>query len=147
MTDYSLPPNSNSTLTLNDGDTLTIATVGAITVTGADAVILDLTGTSGGDGKAGKGTGEKFSFAKIKDFTIGEDQVLLDSKVFKELDAGPLSADAFANGKKAKSDDVHILYQNGDIRYDKDGKGGAEAVLFAKVDSGLAITADDFLVI
>ena len=88
-----------------------------------------------------------FSFAKIKDFAIGEDQILLDSLIFKALDPGALSSDAFAIGKKAKSDEVHILYKNGEVRYDKDGEGGKAAVLFAKVNPGLAIDADDFLVI
>ena len=88
-----------------------------------------------------------FSFSKIKDFATGEDQILLDSLIFKALEPGPLSPDAFAIGKKAKSDDVHILYKNGEIRYDKDGEGGKAAVLFAKVDPSLAIDADDFLVI
>jgi autotransporter-associated beta strand protein len=111
---------------------------------GFDAFVFD---TKLGEGKAGKGTGEAFSFAKIKDFKIDKDQILLDSKVFKALDAGALSPDAFALGKKAKSEDVHILCQNGNIRYDKDGVGGKDAVLFAKVGSGLAIDADDFLVI
>ena len=58
-----------------------------------------------------------------------------------------LSPDAFAIGKKAKSADVHILYKDGDIRYDKDGQGGKAAVLFAKVGPKLDIDADDFLVI
>ena len=53
----------------------------------------------------------------------------------------------FAIGKKAKSADVHILYKNGEVRYDKDGEGGKAAVLFAKVDPNLAIDAGDFLVI
>jgi serralysin len=99
-----------------------------------------------GEGKAGNGTGDTFSFAKIKDSTIGKDRILLDNKIFKALDAGALSPDAFANGKTTKSKDVHILYQNGSIRYDADGGGGKDAILFAKVGSGLAIDADDFLV-
>ncbi len=111
---------------------------------GFDAYVFD---TRLGAGKAGKGTGDAFSFARIKDFAIGKDQILLDGKIFKALDVGALSPDAFAIGRKAKGDDVHILYKHGDIRYDADGKGGAEAVLFAKVDKGLAIEAGDFLVI
>ena len=78
---------------------------------------------------------------------IGEDQILLDSLIFKALEQGALSPDAFAIGKKAKSADIHILFKNGEIRYDKDGEGGKAAILFAKVDPSLAIDADDFLMI
>jgi autotransporter-associated beta strand protein len=111
---------------------------------GMDAFVFDV---KLGAGNAGKGSADAFSFAKIKDFAIGEDQILLDTKVFKALDKGALPDDAFAIGKKAKADGVHILYQNGNIRYDADGKGGKDAVLFAKVGKDLAIDADDFLVI
>ncbi len=103
------------------------------------------------DTKLGKGKDADpdtvFSFSKIRDFSAGDNQILLDSRIFKALDPGPLSSDAFAIGKKAKSADVHILYKDGEIRYDKDGEGGKGAVLFAKVDTGLAIDAGDFLVI
>ncbi|MBN9023000.1 MAG: hypothetical protein J0H08_13080, partial [Rhizobiales bacterium] len=111
---------------------------------GYDAFVFD---TKLGAGKAGKGADAGFSFARIKDFTVGEDQVLLDRKVFKALDAGALSSDAFAIGKKAKGADVHVLYKDGTLRYDADGKGGADAVVFAKLNHKPAIDADDFLVI
>jgi Ca2+-binding RTX toxin-like protein len=111
---------------------------------GMDAFVFD---AKLGAGNAGKTSGDAFSFAKIKDFAIGEDQVLLDTKVFKALDKGALPGDAFAIGKKAKAEGVHIFYKNGAIRYDADGKGGKDAVLFAKVDRDLAIDAGDFLVI
>jgi autotransporter-associated beta strand protein len=114
---------------------------------GFDAFVVD---TKLGKGKPNADTGTKggdaFSFARISDFKTGQDRILLDNKIFKALDSGALSPDAFAIGKTAKGEDVHILYRNGNIRYDKDGEGGAEAVLFAKVDSRLSITADDFLV-
>ena len=103
------------------------------------------------DTKLGKGKGADpdtvFTFSKIKDFANGEDRILLDSLIFKALEQGPLSPDAFAIGKKAKSADIHILFKNGEIRYDKDGEGGKAAILFAKVDPSLAIDADDFLMI
>lgn len=131
----------------SDGDDWLYGGTGANKLSGGAGFNAFVFDTKLGEGKAGKGTGETFSFAKIKGFTIGADQVLLDSKIFKALEPGALSPDAFAIGKKAKSDDVHILYQNGNIRYDEDGKGGKDAVLFAQVGKGLAIDAGDFLVI
>ncbi len=87
------------------------------------------------------------SFSKIMGFEVGKDQILLDDKVFKALDAGALSDDAFAHGKTAKSADVHILYKNGTLRYDADGAGGKDAVVFAKLANKADIDAGDFLVI
>ncbi len=145
--DALLGGKGNDELAGSDGDDWLYGGTGANKLSGGAGFNAFVFDTKLGDGKAGKGSGETFSFSKIKDFTIGKDQILLDSKIFKALDPGALSADAFAFGKKAKSDDVHILYQNGNVRYDADGKGGEDAVLFAKVGSGLAIGAGDFLVI
>lgn len=131
----------------NDGDDWLYGGTGSNKLSGGAGFNAFVFDTRLGEGKAGKGTGETFSFAKIKGFTIGADQILLDSRIFKALEPGALSPDAFAIGSKAKSDDVHILYKNGNVRYDADGKGGTDAVLFAKVGKGLAIDADDFLVI
>ena len=111
---------------------------------GFDAFVFD---SKLGAGKAGADGNKTFSFSKIKDFAVGEDQILLDSKVFKALDAGALSESAFAIGKTAKDADVHILFKNGNIRYDADGKGGDDAVLFAKVGKDIDLGADDFFVV
>jgi hypothetical protein len=99
-----------------------------------DAFVFD---TKLGAGQAGKGSGDAFSFAKIKDFAIGEDQIAPRHEGVQGARQGRPFPDAFAIGKKAKADGVHILYKNGAIRYDADGKGGKDAVLFAKVDKGL----------
>ena len=116
---------------------------------------------NGGDGydafvfdtKLGKGKdapeGAKFSYSIIKDFEVGADLVLLSQKIFKGLDTGPLDPSQFENGKKASGDDATVLYhkKSGKIAYDKDGSGGKDAVVFAKVDKGTDLSADDFLVI
>jgi autotransporter-associated beta strand protein len=111
---------------------------------GFDAFVFD---SKLGAGKADADGNKTFSFSKIKDFAVGEDQILLDSKVFKALDAGALSESAFAIGKTAKDADVHILFKNGNIRYDADGKGGDDAVRFAKVGKDIDLGADDFFVV
>jgi len=86
---------------------------------------------------------------KVKDFAAGIDTIVLDDKVFKKLSPGPLSVEEFLVGKKAKDGDDHILYnaKNGQLLYDQDGKGGKDALLFAKIGKGLDLDAGDFLVI
>ncbi len=86
---------------------------------------------------------------KVKDFQAGIDTIVLDDKVFKKLSPGPLSVEEFVVGKKAKDGDDHVIYnqKNGQLLYDQDGKGGKDALLFAKVDKGLDLDAGDFLVI
>ena len=55
----------------------------------------------------------------------------------------------FVVGKQAKDGSDHIIYnqKNGQLLYDHDGKGGKDAVVFAKIQKGLDIDASDFLVI
>ena len=87
---------------------------------------------------------------KITDFEVGVDTIVLDKAVFKKAGpVGDLKDKFFDTGKKADSGKDRILYheKSGWLRYDKDGKGGADAVKFAKVDEGLDLSADDFLVI
>ena len=87
---------------------------------------------------------------KIKDFEVGEDTILLDAGIFKKLDGvGALTADAFGKGKKAGDADERILHheKSGGLYYDKDGKGGKDAVKFAKVDKGLDLSEGDFLIV
>ena len=87
---------------------------------------------------------------KIKDFDIGEDSILLDAGIFKKLSGpGGLTADAFGKGKKAGDADERILHhkKSGSLYYDKDGKGGKDAVKFAKLDKGLKLSEDDFWVV
>ncbi|MCB1489211.1 MAG: hypothetical protein KDJ88_17365 [Bauldia sp.] len=112
---------------------------------GADAFLFD---TALGDGKHAAAN-STFSFTKIIDFTHGEDLVLLDQSIFSGLSLGPLSESEFARGKKAKDADDHILYQKskGAVWFDADGKGGDDAVLFAKVAKGTDMHAGDFLVV
>ncbi len=86
---------------------------------------------------------------KVKDFQAGIDSFVLDDHVFKKLSPGPLSVEEFVTGKKAKDGDDHVIYnqKNGQMLYDKDGKGGADAFVFAKAQKGLDLDANDFLVI
>jgi hypothetical protein len=112
-----------------------------------DGRAIQVDDSSNGDAYSATDGDETFTFSKIKDFAVGEEQMLLDSKVFKALAAGALAEDAFAIGKTANSAHVRILIKNGNICYDADGKGGEHAVLFAKVGKHVDLSADDFFVV
>lgn len=85
----------------------------------------------------------------IRDFGQGNDRIALDDAVFTGFDdTGRLDADAFVIGKSAQTEDHRIIYarSSGDIYYDADGVGGASRVLIARVEPGLTLSADDFMV-
>ncbi len=86
---------------------------------------------------------------KVIDFQAGLDTIVLDDKVFKKLSPGPLAVEEFVVGKKAKDGDDHVIYnqKNGQLLYDQDGKGGHDAVVFAKNEQGSRPRRVDFLVI
>jgi Ca2+-binding RTX toxin-like protein len=84
---------------------------------------------------------------KIGDMKPGTDTILLSAEIFKGMGRkGPLKEKYFEDGKKAGDGDDHIVYHksSGRLYYDKDGKGGADQLLFAKVKKGLGLSADDF---
>lgn len=93
----------------------------------------------------------KKSGATIADFAPGEDSIGLSKALFKGIGKpGPLKEKFFALGSKAADKNDRILYDSadGELRYDKDGKGGAKAKLFALLDGGPdGVSAGDFLVL
>jgi Ca2+-binding RTX toxin-like protein len=117
-----------------------------------------LYGNTGNDSLKGGAGLDKFVFDsaltaanidKIHDFTVADDTIWLDNRIFTKLAHGALNAAAFALGAQASDTSDHIIYNssNGDLRYDSDGTGAATAKLFAKLDPGLALTANDFWVV
>jgi Ca2+-binding RTX toxin-like protein len=84
---------------------------------------------------------------KVKDFKPGADTIVLSHAVFAELDPGGLKGKHFVLGKKAEDGNDHIIYDDGRLSYDADGKGGAKAVLFAKLKGAPEIETADFLVV
>ena len=82
---------------------------------------------------------------KIMDFTDG-DVIVLSVSVFKALAEGPLSPEAFSGGGKVQDDD-RILVRGKKVLYDRDGKGGDDPVVFAKVAGNPLLTHEDFLVV
>ncbi len=106
----------------------------------------------GGDGE------DQFSFStrlknkwadRIEDFEVGDDTIVLDSAIFDGIGDGALKGKFFNTGKKASDGNDHVLWQKnkGWLRYDADGKGGDDAVKFARLDKQLDISADDFLIV
>jgi Ca2+-binding RTX toxin-like protein len=108
----------------------------------------------GGDGK------DAFVFFKkansttncdiIRDFSVADDTVWLDNRIYKDLGSdGTLRAAAFWTGAEAHDATDRIIYDRDDgvLYYDRDGTGEANQVAFAKLTVGLKMTYADFQVI
>ncbi|WP_442582829.1 S8 family serine peptidase [Mesorhizobium sp. ASY16-5R] len=118
-----------------------------------------INGGAGSDVLTGLGGSDSFVFSmalgaanvdKITDFTVANDKILLDHAIFSMLAVGALDASAFKDNFLGTRDaDDHIFYNSnsGSLFYDADGIGGAAAVKFASLATGLSLTAADFVVI
>jgi Ca2+-binding RTX toxin-like protein len=90
------------------------------------------------DTEPGKGNVDK-----ILDFSVNDDTIELGKAIYGDLGKGKLAEDEFNVGKKPVGDDAQILFHKGKLFYvDDDG----DKSLFAKVDKGLDLSHDDFLV-
>jgi Ca2+-binding RTX toxin-like protein len=80
---------------------------------------------------------------------VVDDTVRLDDAVFTALTTGTLAADAFVIGTAATDPLDRIIYNasTGALYYDADGDGSETAIQFATVNTGLAMTAADFVVV
>lgn len=85
----------------------------------------------------------------IADFNPDMDRIRLSAADFDVLPLRNLRDHAFALGTTALDRTDRILYdpETGEVRYDADGLGGQEAILFLIVTSNEPLTADDFKVI
>ncbi|MCB1500150.1 MAG: VCBS repeat-containing protein [Bauldia sp.] len=116
-----------------------------------------LDGGRGKDKLIGGDGADSFVFAdklkanvdKVLDFEAGTDTFVLDGAIFRKLAPGTLADEAFAVGGKAKDAHDRIVYDDasGRVLYDADGKGGRDAVVFAKIGKHLDVDASDFMVI
>ena len=118
-----------------------------------------LNGAEGSDTLTGGDGADSFVFATaivatgnvdaITDFASGVDRIVLDDAIFAGLAVGSLSAEAFRAGREAVDADDRILFDaaTGQIFYDADGVGGAEALLFATVQAGGIVAPSDFAII
>ncbi len=85
----------------------------------------------------------------IADFRVKHDRIVLIQNVFKGLDAGKLESSEFVRSSSARDAADRIIYDTatGHVSFDQDGTGAIGAVTFAKISTGLSLTASDFLVI
>jgi serralysin len=125
-----------------------------------------LYGGLGNDTLTGKGGLDIFVFNtklnkstnkdKITDFSVRDDTIWLDNKIFKKLgskgsESNPATfkASFFKISDKAKDRDDYLIYnkKTGVLSYDADGSGSKAAVEFAVLKKNLALTYNDFAVI
>jgi len=89
----------------------------------------------------------------ITDFSVPADTMQLENTgtgLFTALTAtGTLASTAFAIGTAATTTSHRIIYNTGtgDLWYDADGTGATAAIRFATLQTGLALTNADFVVI
>ena len=148
--------SGNNVITGNSAANTLIGQSGDDTIrggTGDDRIF----GGRGNDSLRGEGGTDRFYFdtalsaaSNVDDlinFTPSDDWILLDRRIFSGIASdGVLSASAFRLGTTAQDATDRIIYNpaNGNIYYDPDGVGGADAILFARVPDGAAVTAADF---
>ncbi len=85
----------------------------------------------------------------IVDLSISDDYIVLDDFIFIGLNRGRLDASAFHIGSEAQDATDHIIYnsENGALYFDVDAAGGADAIQFAELTSGLTLSNTDFYII
>jgi phosphodiesterase/alkaline phosphatase D-like protein len=118
-----------------------------------------LSGGLGKDRLTGGGGNDTFKFDEalsrsnvdlITDFSVADDTIWLDNAVFTALaTTGPLAAGNFHVGATAFDADDFFVYNNetGALYYDADGSGADAQIKFATLQTGLALTSGDFLVV
>lgn len=92
----------------------------------------------------------------ISDFSVRDDTIWLDNKVFAKLGKrgtekkpAQLNKDFFVIGTKAKDKNEHLIYdkKKSVLLYDVDGSGKGKAIEVATLSKSLKMTAADFFVI
>ena len=88
---------------------------------------------------------------RITDFVAVDDTIRLENAVFTGLSVGALAAGAFTANMNGVATDVldRVIYETdtGRLYFDADGTGASQRVLFAVLNTGLAMTAADFLAV
>jgi Ca2+-binding RTX toxin-like protein len=99
---------------------------------------------------------KKTNLDKVAEFSVTDDSIWLENKVFAKLgkkgsEAAPaqLKKSFFVLGDKAKDKDDYIIYskKTGRLYFDVDGSGSKAAVEIATLSKKLAMTYKDFFVI
>jgi Ca2+-binding RTX toxin-like protein len=119
----------------------------------------DLMGLGGNDELTGGRGADTFVFNAalnettnvdtITDFNVIDDTIRLENAFMQALGTGPLAASAFHIGATAADASDRIIYDSatGALSYDADGNGAQAAIKFAELDTGLALTSADFLIV
>lgn len=178
--DYENPTHQKIALTATDGvnsirGSFDINIIDGIDVLTGTKKADNLNGTGGRDiikGFSGKdvlngGAGQdvfvfdskpnkKTNVDKVADFSVADDSIWLENKIFTKLgkkgsEAAPaqLKKSFFTVGDKAKDKDDYIVYskKTGKLYFDVDGSGSKAAVEIATLSKKLAMTNKDFFVI
>ncbi|GJE15428.1 M10 family metallopeptidase C-terminal domain-containing protein [Methylobacterium marchantiae] len=118
-----------------------------------------LSGEGGKDVLIGGGGADTFLFRTspgtgnvdhIRDFSLADDVIALSANVFSALTVGSLAASAFKLVSAGPLDaDDRVLYDRdtGMVSYDVDGSGAGKAVTLAVIDTKVALSVADFLVV
>ncbi|MEL6550916.1 MAG: CAP domain-containing protein [Pseudomonadota bacterium] len=116
-----------------------------------------LIGREGSDTLRGNGGADTFVFDRapsadnvdtILDFTSAVDTIKIKGNLFGGLTNGALAATAFHLGTQAEDDMHRVIYDSdsGDLWVDRDGLGGADAVLILEIANLGTLTEDDILI-
>ncbi|MFC5082103.1 hypothetical protein [Microvirga arabica] len=99
---------------------------------------------------------KKTNLDKVADFTVVDDSMWLENKIFTKLgkkgsETSPaqIKKSFFVVGDKAKDKDDYLIYnkKTGALSYDADGSGSQAAVQIAALSKKLGLTHKDFFVI
>jgi Ca2+-binding RTX toxin-like protein len=93
---------------------------------------------------------EAVNIDRITDFNVADDTIQLDDAIFSSnLGLGTISSGEFVIGTAAQDANDRIIYNSatGAVLYDSDGNGSTAAIRFAMLNSGLALTYQDFYVV
>jgi Ca2+-binding RTX toxin-like protein len=87
----------------------------------------------------------------ITDFSVADDTIRLDDDIFSSglTPNNSVAGSQFVIAAEALEASHRIIYndETGAVLYDSDGAGGADAIQFAWLSAGLALTNFDFLVV
>ncbi len=145
--------NGNDSLYGQSGNDSLYGGVGHDYISGGDGND-QLDGWYGNDTLVGGNGADKFRFFSpnngadvIEDFRWN-DEIYLSTEFGGGLTAGSLPSWRFTIGWRASDSGDRIIYRRGSggLFFDPDGTGSAAQVQFAQLDSGLNLTASDFVV-
>ncbi|MFZ2727195.1 MAG: calcium-binding protein [Methylococcaceae bacterium] len=149
--------SSNNTLTGNDGKNTLNGSTGRDSLFGGsgDDILIGGTGNDQLKGDDGKdnfkfNSALKANIDKIIDFTVVDDTIQLDHKIFTQLNTtGVLNSANFITATAANDNNDYIIYNKatGALLYDADGNGAGASIQIAIIGTNLAVTNADFVVV